>query len=87
VSRDQRLRSGRTGPGVPHLFTYVGGIDPIDRTYQILDLTARGRDEPGEGNPQFWVRRHDEYGIDPDIPDQNAPMGVTNGEPLMLGRP
>jgi MFS family permease len=23
----------------------------------------------------------------PDSPDQNAPMGVTNGEPLMLGRP
>jgi predicted dithiol-disulfide oxidoreductase (DUF899 family) len=41
--------------------TYARGIDPVNSTYQLLDLTARGRDEPAEGNPQFWVRRHDEY--------------------------
>ena len=42
--------------------TYARGIDPVNSTYQLLDLTARGRDEPAEGNPRFWVCRHDEYG-------------------------
>ena len=42
--------------------TYARGIDPVNSTYQLLDLTADGRHEPSEGNPQFWVRRHDEYG-------------------------
>jgi len=42
--------------------TYARGIDPVNSTYQLLDLTAKGRDEPSEGNPQVWVRRHDEYG-------------------------
>jgi predicted dithiol-disulfide oxidoreductase (DUF899 family) len=42
--------------------TYARGIDPVNSSYQLLDLTAEGRDEPREGNPQFWVRRHDEYG-------------------------
>ena len=42
--------------------TYARGIDPVNSTYQLLDLTARGRDESAEGNPQSWVRRHDEYG-------------------------
>ena len=41
--------------------TYARGIDPVNSTYQLLDLTARGRHEPSEGNPQSWVRRHDEY--------------------------
>jgi predicted dithiol-disulfide oxidoreductase (DUF899 family) len=42
--------------------TYARGIDPVNGTYQFLDLVPKGRDEPAEGNPQFWVRRHDEYG-------------------------
>jgi predicted dithiol-disulfide oxidoreductase (DUF899 family) len=42
--------------------TYARGIDAVNSTYQLLDLVTRGRDEPAEGNPQFWVRRHDEYG-------------------------
>jgi predicted dithiol-disulfide oxidoreductase (DUF899 family) len=41
---------------------YARGIDAVNGAYQFLDLTAKGRDEPAEGNPQFWVRRHDEYG-------------------------
>lgn len=40
--------------------TYARGIDMINGTYQILDLVPNGRDEP-KGDPQFWVRRHDEY--------------------------
>ena len=42
--------------------TYARGIDAVNSTYQLLDLVPGGRDEPAEGNPQFWVRRHDEYG-------------------------
>ena len=41
---------------------YARGIDAVNGTYQFLDLVPKGRGEPAEGNPQFWVRRHDEYG-------------------------
>jgi predicted dithiol-disulfide oxidoreductase (DUF899 family) len=40
--------------------TYARGIDMINGAYQILDLVPKGRDER-PGDPQFWVRRHDEY--------------------------
>jgi len=51
-------------PGrVSHSYsTYARGIDPANSTYQFLDLVPKGRDEPSDGDPQFWVRRHDEYG-------------------------
>ncbi len=51
-------------PGrVSHSYsTYARGIDPMNGTYQFLDLVPKGRDEPADGDPQFWVRRHDEYG-------------------------
>jgi predicted dithiol-disulfide oxidoreductase (DUF899 family) len=55
------IRDG--GGQVFHTYsTYARGIDAVNSTYQLLDLVPRGRDEPAEGNPQFWVRRHDEYG-------------------------
>ena len=41
---------------------YARGIDAVNGAYQFLDLVPQGWDEPAEGNPQFWVRRHDEYG-------------------------
>jgi predicted dithiol-disulfide oxidoreductase (DUF899 family) len=41
--------------------TYARGIDAVNGAYQFLDLTPKGRDEPADGDPQFWVRRHDEY--------------------------
>ena len=57
--RDETAGSGR----IFHTYsTYARGIDPVNATYQFIDLTPIGRDEPAEGNPQFWVRRHDEYG-------------------------
>lgn len=54
----------QNGPGqVFHTYSaHARGIDAVNGAYQFLDLTAKGRDEPAEGNPQFWVRRHDEYG-------------------------
>ena len=40
--------------------TYARGIDMVNGTYQFLDLVPKGRDEAGR-DPQFWVRRHDQY--------------------------
>jgi predicted dithiol-disulfide oxidoreductase (DUF899 family) len=49
--------------GVFHTYsTYARGIDMMNAAYQYLDLVPKGRDEPSDGDPQFWVRRHDEYG-------------------------
>ncbi len=39
---------------------YSRGIDPINNSYNILDLTAKGRDEDPEW-PQDWVDFHDRY--------------------------
>jgi predicted dithiol-disulfide oxidoreductase (DUF899 family) len=41
---------------------YARGIDTLNVAYQYLDLVPKGRDEAGHEFPQFWVRRHDEYG-------------------------
>jgi predicted dithiol-disulfide oxidoreductase (DUF899 family) len=42
--------------------TYARGIDMLNVAYHYLDLVPKGRDEAGHDFPQFWVRRHDEYG-------------------------
>ena len=42
--------------------TYVSsarGLEPAMAYYMLLDRTPRGRHE--EGEPDFWLRRHDEY--------------------------
>ena len=54
----------QNGPGqVFHTYSaYARGIDAVNGAYQFLDLVPLGRAEPAEGNPQCWVRRHDEYG-------------------------
>jgi len=41
---------------------YARGIDMLNVAYHYLDLVPKGRDEAGNEFPQFWVRRHDEYG-------------------------
>lgn len=41
---------------------YARGIDILNVAYHYLDLVPKGRDEAGHEYPQFWVRRHDEYG-------------------------
>jgi len=33
----------------------------VNGAYHYLDLVPKGRGEHGHDNPQFWVRRHDEY--------------------------
>jgi predicted dithiol-disulfide oxidoreductase (DUF899 family) len=58
VSVFYRDQSGR----VFHTYSaYARGIDLLNAAYNYLDLTPRGRDEAGQKNPQFWVRRRDEY--------------------------
>jgi len=41
--------------------TYARGIDLINTTYNLLDLTAKGRDETHLSDTQAWVRFHDRY--------------------------
>jgi len=41
--------------------TYARGIDLINTTYNLLDLTAKGRDESHLSDTQAWVRLHDRY--------------------------
>ena len=49
-----------------HIFhtysAYARGIDMLNVAYNYLDLVPKGRDEAGHEFPQYWVRRHDEYG-------------------------
>lgn len=40
--------------------TWARGIDLLNGTYNLLDLTAKGRDEDPHAT-QSWVKRHDEY--------------------------
>jgi predicted dithiol-disulfide oxidoreductase (DUF899 family) len=53
----------RSGGGrVFHTYsTYARGIDMMNAAYQYLDLVPNGRGEAGHDDPQYWVRRHDEY--------------------------
>jgi predicted dithiol-disulfide oxidoreductase (DUF899 family) len=40
--------------------TYARGLDVVNGTYHLLDLTSKGRDEDPE-HPMAWVKRHDRY--------------------------
>lgn len=51
----------REGEAVYHTYsTYARGLDMMNVAYQMLDLTALGRQE-GESNPMSWLRRRGEY--------------------------
>jgi predicted dithiol-disulfide oxidoreductase (DUF899 family) len=41
--------------------TYARGLDMLNGTYQLLDITSKGRDEDALSFPMAWVRRHDRY--------------------------
>lgn len=41
--------------------TYARGLDPLNATYQMLDLVPRGRDEAGLNYGMEWVQLHDQY--------------------------
>jgi predicted dithiol-disulfide oxidoreductase (DUF899 family) len=52
----------RDGETVFHTYsTYARGLDMMNVAYQMLDLTALGRQEEGPGNPMSWVRLRGEY--------------------------
>jgi predicted dithiol-disulfide oxidoreductase (DUF899 family) len=40
---------------------YARGLDILVPTYNLLDLTAKGRDEDGLPHTMSWVRHHDRY--------------------------
>lgn len=40
---------------------YARGLDPLNATYQMLDLTPKGRDEEALSFPMGWVNHHDRY--------------------------
>lgn len=41
--------------------TYGRGVEVMMGTYQLLDLTPKGRDEDEVPNRMYWVRHHDRY--------------------------
>ncbi|MCZ4282884.1 DUF899 domain-containing protein [Kiloniella laminariae] len=41
--------------------TYSRGLDMLNGAYNFMDLTPKGRDEKGKGNPMFWLRLNDSY--------------------------
>ena len=40
---------------------YARGLDILNGTYHLVDLTPKGRNEQGLPYPMAWVRRHDQY--------------------------
>jgi predicted dithiol-disulfide oxidoreductase (DUF899 family) len=40
---------------------YARGLDILVGTYNLLDLTPKGRDEAGLPQTMAWVRHHDRY--------------------------
>lgn len=40
--------------------TYARGLDVLNGTYHLLDMTSKGRDEDPD-HPMSWVKRHDRY--------------------------
>ncbi|MBV8392882.1 MAG: DUF899 domain-containing protein, partial [Alphaproteobacteria bacterium] len=39
--------------------TYARGLDLLNGTYHLLDITSKGRDEAGLSFSMAWVKRHD----------------------------
>ena len=45
-----------------HTYSRYGrGVEVMMHTYQLLELTPKGRDEDGLDYPMAWVRHHDRY--------------------------
>jgi predicted dithiol-disulfide oxidoreductase (DUF899 family) len=54
------FRKGEDGTIYRTYSTYARGLDVLNGTYHLLDMTSKGRDEDPE-RPMSWVRRHDRY--------------------------
>lgn len=40
---------------------YARGLEPLIETYELLDMTPKGRDEDQLAYPMAWIRHHDRY--------------------------
>ena len=54
------FRKGDDGAIYRTYSTYARGLDVLNGTYHLLDMTSKGRDEDPK-HPMAWVRRHDSY--------------------------
>jgi predicted dithiol-disulfide oxidoreductase (DUF899 family) len=54
------FRKGEDGAIYRTYSTYARGLDVLNGTYHLLDMTSKGRDEDPK-HPMSWVRRHDRY--------------------------
>ena len=57
---DTGSATSQTASFTSYQSTHFVGIDLLNTTYSLLDLTARGRDEDPAAT-QSWVRHHDRY--------------------------
>jgi len=55
------FRRGDDGAVYRTYSTYGRGLDILNGTYHLLDITSKGRDESGLPYPMAWVKRHDRY--------------------------
>jgi predicted dithiol-disulfide oxidoreductase (DUF899 family) len=55
------FRRGEDGAVYRTYSTYARGLDVLNGTYHLLDMTSKGRDEAGLPFSMAWVRRHDRY--------------------------
>src|SRR5437588_10514893 len=52
----------RCGDEIFHAYSsYARGLDILLPTYNILDMTPKGRDEDSLPYPMAWIRHHDRY--------------------------
>lgn len=55
------FRRGEDGAIYRTYSTYARGLDVLNGTYHLLDMTSKGRDEDGLSFSMAWVRRRDRY--------------------------
>jgi predicted dithiol-disulfide oxidoreductase (DUF899 family) len=55
------FRKGEGGEVFHTYSTYGRGVEVMMGTYQLLDLTPKGRDEQNAAHTMDWVRHHDRY--------------------------
>ena len=52
----------REGDDIYHTYsTYSRGLDMLNTTYHLLDITALGRNESGLSYAQEWVKQRPDY--------------------------
>jgi hypothetical protein len=64
-------------------WTTIRGVEVMDNSYHLLDLTAYGRQEDWEDSPEGWPRAGNfmrTYG--PDTLSNDRKMGHSDGRPI-----